>query len=245
VLHAGATAALAARPDAWPWIVGTLVADHSLIALGGLVPRSRLLGPNLRRVEPAGRPEVVLTFDDGPHPERTPRVLDLLDRAGCTASFFFVGERAERHPDLVAETAARGHGVENHTHTHPHTFAFYGPARIAREIDRAQDAIEGITGRTPRYVRAPAGIRNAWLDPVLHRRGLSLVSWTRRGYDAVDRRPDAVAARLTRGLAPGDILLLHDGAEVAVEALTRLLDGMRSRGLAGLRLPETPPHAPF
>jgi peptidoglycan/xylan/chitin deacetylase (PgdA/CDA1 family) len=249
ILHVSAVGALAMVPPGWPWIVGGLVLDHAGLALGSILPRSRLLGPNVRRFHDgsASPREVALTFDDGPDPSVTPRVLDMLDDAGCSASFFAIGRRAERFGDIVTEIAARGHMVENHTHGHSHTFAFQPPHVLAREIDRMQETVERLTGRPPVFFRAPAGVRNVFLDPVLHRRRLRLVSWTRRGFDTVERRPEAVSRRLTRGLRPGAILLLHDGScardrrgePVVVEALKRTLDELCRLGLRGVRLPDT------
>ncbi len=245
--HAGAALLLVARPAAWRWAAGLAVADHLVLLAACLAPRSAALGPNLRRLDDgaAQRGEVALTFDDGPHPEVTPRVLDLLAAAGARASFFLVGARADRHPGLVAEIARRGHRVENHTWSHPHGFAFRGPAGLGSEIDRAQARLAELTGRVPAWFRAPAGIRNPVLAGVLAARGLGLASWTRRGFDAVSRDPRRVAARLVRGLAAGDVLLLHDGTGAGggrpapvLGALPPLLGALAARGLVSVPLPD-------
>jgi len=250
-MHVAAIGALAAMPTGWPWVVGGLILDHAGLALGGVLPRSRLLGPNIRRLDdgPTASRDVAWTFDDGPDPQVTPRVLDMLDHAGCNASFFVIGKRAERFRDIVTEIARRGHAVENHTHGHTHAFAFLPPHVLGREIDRAQQIVERLTGRRPAFFRAPAGIRNIFLDPVLHRRRLRLVSWTRRGFDTVERRPEAVYRRLVRGLRPGAVLMLHDGSSardrrgepVVLESLKRTLDELQRRGLHGVRLDAGPP----
>ena len=197
-----------------------------------------------RLAEPAAG-LVALTFDDGPDPEVTPAVLDLLDRQGARATFFFVGKKVEAHPALAAEVVARGHTVENHSYSHPNTFAFRGPAALEREVLRAQEAIARATGCRPRYFRAPAGIRNLWLEPCLRRSGLALVSWTRRGFDTVTRDAARVASRLALGLRSGDILLLHDGGSardtsgrpVVLSALPLLLDALARHSLRATSLP--------
>jgi len=173
-------------------------------------------------------------------------VLDLLDRHRARASFFCVGEKAAAHPELVREIARRGHSVENHSHMHPNAFAFYGPGRLRREVDAAQAAIAGVTGRAPAFFRAPAGFRSPMLDPVMASRGLHYVSWTRRGFDTVDGDAGRVLRRLARGLAPGDILLLHDsgsartgdGESVVLAVLPVLLDRLAACGLRPVTLPE-------
>jgi len=250
-LHAAGLAALALAPGRWPLVAAALFADHCVVAGAGLWPRSTLLGPNLSRLPEAAarRGEVALTFDDGPDPEVTPRVLDLLDRRGVRASFFCIGRRAAACPEVAAEIARRGHAIENHSHTHPHAFVLYPPRALGRQIDAAQEALARAAGRAPRLFRAPAGLRSFLLERELARRGLALASWTRRAFDTVRGRPEAVAAALLDGLAAGDVLLLHDGgaartaggSPVVLEALPRLLDGIAERGLRPV--PLAPPEA--
>ncbi len=250
-LHAAGALALAATPARWPLIAGVLILDHLTLCAAGIAPRSRLLGPNLSRLGTAATREgqVALTFDDGPDPEVTPRVLDLLEEYRARASFFLIGRRAEEHPGVVAEIVRRGHRLENHTYHHSNVFSFSGPRRLGREIDRAQDCLEHLANRRPAYFRAPAGIRSPWLDLILARRRLKLASWTRRGFDTLDRRPERVAGRLLEGLAAGDVLLLHDGnaardrhhRPVVLEILPRLLDALAENGLRGTCLPSSPP----
>jgi peptidoglycan/xylan/chitin deacetylase (PgdA/CDA1 family) len=240
-LHAAALPALAAFPSRWEWVAGTLVANHAAIVSASLAPRSALLGANLTRDDAAARAgAIALTFDDGPDPEVTPRVLDLLDAAGASASFFCIGERVDRAPSLAREIGRRGHRLENHTHSHSASFYFHSPATLEREILLCQRAIADATGRAPVLFRAPAGVRSPLLQPALERAGLTLCSWTRRAFDTVRRDPAAICAALTRGLQPGDVLVLHDGAAhdrpgragVLLDALPRLLEAISARGLA-------------
>jgi peptidoglycan/xylan/chitin deacetylase (PgdA/CDA1 family) len=136
--------------------------------------------------------------------------------------------------------------VENHSNAHEHTFAFLLLAGLRRDLWAAQATITGLTGRSPRFFRPPMGFRNPLLDPVLHETGLKLVSWTRRGYDTNRGDPEEVAMLLERGLAAGDILLLHDGQAaltpsgrpVVLEVLPRLLRSIERRGLKPVTLPQ-------
>lgn len=235
-LHVVGAVALVAAPASWPWVLGGLAANHAALGVAGLLPRSRALGTNLARLPPAAarRREVALTFDDGPDPEVTPRVLERLDETGMTATFFLIGERAARYPALVREIVRRGHAVENHSHRHSTAFAFYGLARMQRELEAAQAAIADAAGVAPVFFRAPFGIRSPLLDPVLARCGLHYVSWTRRGFDTVARSSARVLERLARGAAAGDIYLLHDG--VATHARASAAHALEVLPVLGARL---------
>ena len=245
-LHAGAALGLIAQPELWPWALGAVAADHALLTGAGLWPRSSLLGPNWTRLPAAAaaRGEIAITIDDGPDPDGTSRVLEVLDRHGAKATFFCIGERARRHPALCGQIIGAGHTIENHSQHHHHNFSLLGPRGLMREIGTGQRTLTEITGRVPRFFRAPAGLRNPFLDPVLARLDLTLASWTRRGFDTRTRDADAVSARLLHGLAGGDILLLHDGhaargagdRPVILDALPRVLEAVRRAGLRAVTL---------
>jgi peptidoglycan/xylan/chitin deacetylase (PgdA/CDA1 family) len=245
-LHVGAAALAVARPALWPWALGAVIANHLQLTATGLWPRSTLLGPNLTRLPEAAarRSEIVLSIDDGPDPAVTPQVLNLLDEYKVKATFFCVGRRVEECAEIAREIALRGHAIENHSYRHLNYFSLLGPRALAYEIERAQEAIGAITGQRPLFFRAPAGLRSPLLDPILVRLGLLLASWTRRGFDSVNGDADSVYARLTSGLAAGDILLLHDGhaartrsgMPVILEVLPRLLAAFAHSGLRPVRL---------
>jgi peptidoglycan/xylan/chitin deacetylase (PgdA/CDA1 family) len=245
-IHGGALATTLIHAPAWPWALGAVAANHAVLTAAGLWPRSRLLGPNWTRLPAASaaRGEIAITIDDGPHPQITPRVLAQLAEHRALATFFCVGERVERHADLAREIVRQGHTIENHSQRHRHNFSLLGPDGMRAEIARAQDSISRVTGSTPQFFRAPAGLRNPFLDPVLTALDLRLASWTRRGFDTVNGDPDAVYQRLTHSLHGGDILLLHDGnaasgatgQPVVLEVLPRLLATFRARQLTPVTL---------
>ncbi len=248
VVHVAAAGSLV-RPQFWPWALSAVVADHVLLAACGLWPRSALLGPNWTRLPPdaARRGQIALTIDDGPDPSVTPQVLARLDEHGARATFFCIGQRVAQYPELAREIVLRGHGVENHSQRHRASFALLGPNAITREISEAQGAISAATGVQPLFFRAPAGLRNPLLEPVLARLGLKLASWTRRGFDTVSRDTNGVLAKLVRGLRAGDILLLHDGhaartpagTPVILEVLPRLLEQCAAASLTSVTLRAT------
>ena len=212
-LHLLALVTVIAEPGLWRWALGAVAGNHLLIAAIGLWPRSHWLGPNWTRLPAAAtaRNEIALTIDDGPDPIVTPQVLDLLDRYAVQATFFCIGEKAARYPDLCREIVRRGHAVENHSQHHRHHFSLRGPRGLMRELQAAQDTLSTITGQRPLFFRAPAGLRNPFLDPVLTRLGLRLASWSARGFDTRIGDAGRVKDKLLRGLQAGAILLVHDG----------------------------------
>jgi peptidoglycan-N-acetylglucosamine deacetylase len=243
---AGSIAVAWFYPSLRLWMVGIIMADHAILTIAGLIPRSTLLGPNITRLprEAAQRGEVAITIDDGPEPEVTPQVLDILDRYRAKATFFCIGQVAAQHPELCREIVRRGHAIENHSMSHNWYFSLLGPWRIHREVSDAQAVLTGITGQAPRFFRATAGLRNPALDPVLAHNELRLCSWNKRGFDTRVGDADAVFASLTQDLKAGDILLLHDGSAaqtaegkaVILDVLPRLLDKLAQANLHSVTL---------
>jgi peptidoglycan/xylan/chitin deacetylase (PgdA/CDA1 family) len=246
VVHIGAAAAAIIQPTVWPWALGAVAANHGILTAAGLWPRSRWLGPNWVNLPAASgaRGEVAITIDDGPDPAVTPRVLAQLAQFDATATFFCVGERVQRYPELAREILRQGHVIENHSQRHRHDFSLLGPKRMHREIAEAQDSIADVTGSVPTFFRAPAGLRNPFLQPLLDDLQLRLASWTRRGFDTVNGNPDVIYKRLAASLRGGDILLLHDAnaargpAELPVilDVLPRLLNTLRGHQLTPVTL---------
>ncbi len=204
-----------------------------LLAYHIFVPNAQGLVRMHRRFATARR-EVWLTLDDGPDPADTPQILELLAAEGAHATFFVIGERAAAHPALIRAIVAAGHEVAHHTHTHPlATFWCASPGRVARELDDGLAALRA-AGVTPTRFRPPAGIKSLWLPAALRARALTSVGWSARGLEHWPGGVEAVAARTLRGLAPGAILLLHEGprvpAAIRVHALRRVLERLREQG---------------
>jgi peptidoglycan/xylan/chitin deacetylase (PgdA/CDA1 family) len=208
--------------------VTALLIAHAPLLYSTLMPNCPWLGPVVRDFTAAGN-EIWLTIDDGPDPIDTPRFLDLLDRHQARATFFLIGDKATRHPELVREIAARGHTIGNHTQTHPaHRFWCLGPRRLRDEITRGQQTLAALTTR-PTHFRAPAGMRNPFVHPILRNESLTLVGWTARGYDGTDTDEKKVLARLLKNLRPGAILLLHESTPIASGLLECLLTELTKR----------------
>ncbi|GAA4858431.1 polysaccharide deacetylase family protein [Luteimonas vadosa] len=227
----------------WWWLgwragLPAMVLSHLSLFWGALWPQSRLYGPALSRL-PVADKRVWLTIDDGPSGD-TAAILDLLDAHGAKATFFLVGERAAARPDLVRAIAARGHGIGNHSQAHPSRwFWALGPRRMREEIAGGQAILRGITGQPPRWFRAVVGMANPFTVAPLREHGLSRVAWSARGFDAVAPDPATVVSRIERTLAPGAIVLMHEGAGHgrSVDAMALLLRRFDALGY-GTLLPE-------
>jgi peptidoglycan/xylan/chitin deacetylase (PgdA/CDA1 family) len=179
-------------------------------ALSAVVP-SGARRHGVRRDEP-GAEAPLITFDDGPHPEGTPAVLDRLDAADTKALFFLVGEQVDRDPGLAREVLARGHRIALHGQRHRNLLRVT-PRGFADDLDRGHAAIHRAPGVDARLYRPPYGILTTATLPELRRRGWDLLLWNRWGRDWTRRAtPDSIAARvLSHGpLRPGDVVLLHD-----------------------------------
>jgi peptidoglycan-N-acetylglucosamine deacetylase len=238
-----------------PWLMVTPAiagAFASLAAYGAVHPRSQMFGATLCTT--AHPRQLALSFDDGPNPSITPKLLDLLDRYNAKATFFVVGKYVRAAPALTNEIVVRGHVLGNHTDSHPNLF-FCGPAETRAELIRCSEAIHHATWLEPRWFRPPFGFRSPWLSEITHQQRLRTVMWTlipgdwrNKSVTWLTGRMQPVADRARQNLphAPstsaspgkpaspgsrrtphGDILCLHDGYHAQP-------NGDRTRTLAAL-----------
>ncbi len=221
---AGAVALAVAIPHAGP-------------ALAPIVPAVGQRLPVVLRDE--GNPGVALTFDDGPHPQGTPAVLEILREADQRATFFLVGEQVEQRPALAAEIVAAGHRVELHCHRHRNQLRLT-PRAILDDAERARAAIEEATGQGIADYRPPYGIFSGVGLAAIRSRGWRPVLWSKWGRDWTRRASAAsIASKATEGIRPGDIVLLHDADfysarnswERTASALPRICEELTARGL--------------
>jgi peptidoglycan-N-acetylglucosamine deacetylase len=193
---------------------------------------------------PATGHEVALTFDDGPHAEGTPAVLDVLRATGARATFFLVGEQVERRPALAAEIVAAGHGVALHGHRHRNLLRV-APRALAADLDRAHDLIGESTGVAPSVYRPPYGIFSPAALAIARRRAWLPLLWSRWGTDwRCSIAPERIARKVAGEAAAGDVLLLHDADHYSARgswrrtaaALPAVLEELERRGLQTVTL---------
>jgi len=234
-----------------PWLIGAPVAALAsaagLAAYGGASARAQLFGSTIFRTNSPRK--LAITFDDGPNPAITPKLLDLLDRYKAPSSFFLIGRYIRECPELASEISARGHVIGNHTESHPNLF-WKRPAEIRVELRLTHSAIRNSLGAPPKWFRPPFGFRNPWLAAEARELKMRVAMWTLMPGDW--RAPsaewlirrmlpisDRAQRSLKRGAATGEILCLHDGnyreqganREHTVTALEHWLPRWRDLGL--------------
>lgn len=193
--------------------------------LRGLIPQSVL-----RRHYPAARQDIFLTFDDGPHPEVTPKLLDLLDRYQAKASFFLIGVNAQQYPDLVRDIAKRGHTVANHSYQHLALPRLSDEKQIA-EIQQSRDVIEGILQQPCTLFRAPRGLWSLKVLLRLKRMKIHAIHWSRDSLDYQKSAPSVIVSHFQqRPVQGGDVVLFHDDDDCCIEALQELLPAWQQQG---------------
>ena len=228
-------------------VVGSVAAvTHAGPALMPLfAPLASLLGVPRTLPEAPSRPEVAITFDDGPHPEGTPAVLDILSDEGILATFFLVGERVRANPQLAQEIVEAGHKVALHCDLHRNALRLTG-GQIRDDIARAQATIQDTTGVDPQLQRAPLGIYTPAFLREVKRAGLQPWIWSQWGRDWRARAtPESIVKDATAKLKAGDIVLLHDGDDYSAEgshrrtvaALPAILNAVKARSLDAVVLP--------
>jgi peptidoglycan-N-acetylglucosamine deacetylase len=208
------------------------------IAEGVFRPSSSTLYPTISH-GPRDRPRVALTFDDGPHPETTPQVLDALANAGARATFFVIGRNLARNAVIARRAIAERHELGNHSWTHSHLQNFYSTAHHAYDITRNARAIRELTGMDAEPLfRPPVGLKSPPLARAAHAQKLTIIAWSLHARDTIIRDANELAARVLARIRSGDIVLMHDGHDrdgarrvLAAQALPTILRGLHERGL--------------
>lgn len=174
---------------------------------------------------------VMLTFDDGPCPETTPAVLDVLRKHNAKAIFFVIGKQAEAHQQLLQRIVAEGHEVGNHTYHHHPKYIFATTARYERELELCRAAMEK-AGVETRLFRPPLGVTNPTIAHAVQRLGYKVAGWSVRSFDTRGESRQRVFARVARQLKPGAVVLLHDRLPDAAQLADSILIEIKNRGLA-------------
>jgi peptidoglycan-N-acetylglucosamine deacetylase len=238
LLAGGALVGSSALLTATPIAVGASAAFLAVLTDGIFRPSSSVFYPTLSH-GPRDRPEVALTFDDGPDPEVTPAILDALGSAAARATFFVIGRHLEKHRHIGQRALQEGHELGNHSWMHSYFQNFYRTDHQESDVDRSTRLIQELSGSdTDPLYRSPVGLKSPALARVAHARNLKVIAWSLHSRDTFARDAKAIATSVLSRIAPGDIVLMHDGHEqagkhrpTAAAALPLILQGLRERGL--------------
>jgi peptidoglycan-N-acetylglucosamine deacetylase len=219
------------------------IAAAGLAAHGTWHRNSAVFGPVLSHL-PGDEQVVSITFDDGPNPQATSRILDVLRREEVRATFFILGRHAERWPELVRRASLEGHQLANHGYFHRKLHR-RSPAYVRDDLTRGTEQIVRASGVRPAHFRAPHGFRSPWVTPIAASLGQRTVGWSLGVWDSARPGSEVIAERAIKGMHAGSILLLHDGDGYdadgdrmqTAEALPRIIEGLRGRGFRFTTLP--------
>lgn len=213
-------------PYLWLWIVFVLSNFCIFLAFGILFLRFQYFYPAIYRNI---GPEVILTFDDGPDPVQTPRILDTLKKHDIKAIFFVIGRKAQEHSEILQRIISEGHVVGNHTQNHSLFFAMLHSKKVAQEIDQFSQNIEPLISDKITIFRPPIGYTNPNIARALRRRKFKIVAWSVRSYDSFKTR-EALLKRLMK-TKPGSIVLLHDNLERTAAILEDYILQAKAKGI--------------
>jgi peptidoglycan-N-acetylglucosamine deacetylase len=231
----------------WPaiWLGIPAVLLVLLVTIGIARPSSSIFYPTITH-GPRDSNRIALSFDDGPDPEITPLVLDVLAQAKAHATFFVIGKWLVAHPELTKRIVAEGHVLGNHSWSHSRLQNFYFTKRHIQEIEECERIIKKATGNSsPVLYRPPVGLKSGELANAAYHCNLTLVAWSLHSHDTLLKNPQKIARRVLKKIRGGDIVLLHDGYDLpgrhrpyTVHAVQLILEGLRTKSLECVSIPE-------
>lgn len=224
---AGIAGVLLKLIPAWPLYLGLFL--FLIVLLFGVFNlKLSFFLPVFYRGKP-GKKQLLLTFDDGPDPEYTPKILKILNNYDVEAIFFCVGKKVRKYPDIVKKMVAKGHVVGNHTWTHSWKFTFAGTDQVRKELLDVERLIDKITGKRPRLFRPPFGVTNPIIAKAVQELNYNTVGWSIRSLDTV-LKPDRMKLRVMHQIDPGKVILFHDNRKGTVEMLPEIIEDCISHG---------------
>jgi peptidoglycan-N-acetylglucosamine deacetylase len=217
------------------WYASLAALFVSITAYGTIVLRTSFFVPVQWR---GSGNRIALTFDDGPLPGMTDRILSILAEHNVKATFFCIGHRMEKNPFLIKQMENEGHLLGNHTYWHGAFFNFKSASMVTRELMLTDLACFSILGRRMRLFRPPYGVTNPMIAKALKRTNHTVVGWSVRSFDTITRDPEKLFRRVTAQLKPGDIILFHDYCESTITILPRLIRHITNKGYDLVRVDE-------
>lgn len=174
---------------------------------------------------------ICLSFDDGPDPATTPKILEILKSNNLKAVFFVIGKKAAQYPALIQLIQENGHVIGNHSYDHNNSIGFFSSKKLIRDLEMCSETIEKIAGNKPKYFRPPFGVTNPRYQKVLKKLNLISIGWSGRSFDTVTKSKEKLLKRVDKYLSNGVILLFHDNQKITVEILPEVLERCKKKGI--------------
>lgn len=207
----------------WPSFVYLLLVWLTITTIGSFNIQCNYHLNSLNNNSSIKKNYITITFDDGPNPIHTPKILDLLNKHQAKATFFCIGKQIEKNPDLIKKILKQGHEIGNHSYTHANTFGFFNAYKIIDEVQKTNQIIKQLTGLKPKFFRPPFGVTNPNLKKALNSTNMQCIGWNKRSLDTTRLSKKQILKRITNKLQKGDIILLHDTSEKTASILEQLL----------------------
>lgn len=222
--------------DVLYYVLGGVVVLHLVAVIyGSLTIQSNYF---LTSINKCKKKSISLTFDDGPDPDTTPKILDILAEKGVKATFFVIGKKAAARPDLVRRIISEGHIVGNHSYSHSYFLGFFSKSRLQADIEKANQILVDIIGKKTLYFRPPFGVTNPRYARVLKALGMTSIGWSLRSLDTKAKTKYQLIDRVLTNITRKDIVLLHDNQRVTLDALEDIIEHFKQKGLKMESLPE-------
>ena len=209
-------------------LIAACLSFFLLLSLGVLWLRVNYFLPAIHKIE---KPFVLLTFDDGPNPETTPKILKTLQDHQIKAMFFLIGNKAEQNPEIVEQILKEGHLIGNHTYSHPNLFALFSFKKVQQEIQKGNEVLKKITGEENKWFRPPIGFTNPIIARAIKEMNMNVIGWNKRSFDTVLRNPGILKIRVLALTKSGSIILLHDNLPQTAEMLPSYLKTAKENGV--------------
>ena len=214
-------------PSFWVLIVAYILLFGIVVSLGSYFIGLNFFIPSVNKSK-----GTVLTFDDGPHPERTPQILDILKEYNVKATFFVIGKEAEKHPEILKRVFEEGHLIGNHSYSHSNFIPFFRAKKLQRDYEKSRTIIASIIGKKPNYIRPPFGVTSPRYTKMFRKVNFVSVGWNFRSYDTTQKNIAVLVSKTLEAIQKNknSILLFHDVEQITVEALPKILQELKASG---------------
>ena len=214
------------------WIFSLVIFTWFLITLcGSFLIRWNYHLSAIHSNKQTNKQHISITFDDGPHPEFTPKALDLLKQHNAKATFFCIGQNVEKYPEILKRIISKGHLVGNHTYSHSKSFGFFNTTKVVTELKKTNTIIKELVGKEMKLYRPAFAATNPMIERAVKQMNISVVGWNVRSLDTTSRSEKMILNRITRKVSKGDIVLLHDTSAKSLAVLEQLLLFLQEKNL--------------